>query len=49
MHNYFLRKHEYSQSVIYNSKSKLQCWKIYDLMKIIIIMIMIARIIIQYF
>jgi len=49
MHNYFLIKHNYSQSVIYNVKCELKFWKNYNVVKIIIAMIVISGIIINYF
>jgi len=45
VHNYFLIEHNYSQSVIYNFKSELKFWKIYNVAKIIILIILISEII----
>jgi len=47
MHNYFLIEHNYSQSVIHNFKSELKFWKIYNVVKVIIVMIIISGIIIK--
>ncbi len=47
MHNYFLIEHNYSQHVIYNFKSELKIWKIYNVVKIIIVRIVILGIIIK--
>jgi len=33
MHNYFLIEHNYSKHVIYNFKSELIIWKIYNVVK----------------
>jgi len=49
MHNNFLIEHNYSQPIIYNFKSELRFWKDYYVVRIIIVMIVIARIIIQSF
>jgi hypothetical protein len=43
----FFIEHNYSQSVIYNFKSELKFWKIYNLVKLFFVMIIIARIIIH--
>jgi hypothetical protein len=47
MHNYFLIEHNYSQSVIYKIKSDLKFWKIYNVVKIVIVMIVISGVIIN--
>jgi len=47
MHNYFLIKHNYSQSVIYNFKSELNFLKNNNVAKIIIVMNIISGIIIK--
>jgi len=47
MHNYFLIEHNYSKHVIYNFKSELIIWKIYNVVKIIIVRIVISGIIIK--
>jgi len=39
--HYFLIEHNYSQTIIYNLKSELKFWKIYNVVKIIIVMIVI--------
>jgi hypothetical protein len=44
---FFLIEHNYSQSVIYNSKSELKFWEDYNVVKIIIVMIVISGIIIK--
>jgi hypothetical protein len=46
MHNYVLIQHNFSQFVIYELKPELKVWKIYNVKKIIILMIIIAGIII---
>jgi len=45
--NCFLIEHNYSQPVNYNFKSELKILRIYNVVKIIIVMIIIAGIIIQ--
>jgi hypothetical protein len=43
MHNNFLIEHNYSQSVIYNFKSELKFWKKYNVVKIIIVMVVFSK------
>jgi len=47
VHNYFLIEHNYSHSLIYNFKPELKIWKNYSVVRIIILLILISRIIIQ--
>ncbi len=46
---YSLIEHNYAQSVIDNFESELNFWKHYNVVKIIILMIVMARIITQKF